>query len=59
MTGMEPIETNCQPLEDSFQYDLSGPLWEQYFQRTRKSVRFPRNYKEVSALDSDLRITEP
>lgn len=34
-------------------YDLTSPLWKDYFQRTRKNVRFPRNYKEISALDPD------
>lgn len=35
-------------------YDMSSPLWDSYFRRVRKNVRFPRNYKVVSVLDSDL-----
>jgi hypothetical protein len=31
-------------------YDFSGPLWNKYFNETRKKVRFPRGYKEVSSL---------
>jgi hypothetical protein len=32
-------------------YNFSSPLWDRYFKRTREGVRFPRNYKDVSALD--------
>lgn len=31
-------------------YDFSGPLWQKYHAQTRKKVRFPRGYKEVSLL---------
>jgi hypothetical protein len=31
-------------------YDFSGPLWEEYFKKTRQHVRFPRGYKEVSLI---------
>lgn len=27
-------------------YDLSTPLWDKYYQKVRRSVRFPRYYKE-------------
>jgi len=37
--------------ENESYYDFSSPLWDQYFKRTRENVRFPRNYKDVSALD--------
>jgi|GEM_PF-2403776 len=33
-------------------YDFSGPLWKKYFNETRKKVRFPRGYKEVSSIRS-------
>ncbi|NNE55902.1 MAG: hypothetical protein HKN32_07775 [Flavobacteriales bacterium] len=29
-------------------YDFSGPLWNKYFEETRKKVKFPRGYKEVN-----------
>jgi hypothetical protein len=32
-------------------YNFSGPLWERYYQETRKKVRFPRGYKDVSIYD--------
>jgi hypothetical protein len=28
-------------------YDMRGPLWEKYFNETRKKVKFPRGYKEL------------
>lgn len=31
-------------------YDFKSPRWEQYFRETRKKVKFPRGYKEVSLL---------
>jgi hypothetical protein len=33
-------------------YDFSGPLWEKYYMETRKKVKFPRGYKEVSSAQS-------
>ena len=36
--------------ETDLLYSLFSPLWDMYYRRTRKSVRFPRNYREVSAL---------
>ncbi len=38
-------------VDSSREYDLSSPLWDNYFRRVRKNVRFPRNYKEVSGLE--------
>ncbi|MDZ4823502.1 MAG: hypothetical protein SH856_08590 [Flavobacteriales bacterium] len=35
------------------EYDFTGPLWNKYFTDTRKSVRFPRGYKEVSMNDCE------
>lgn len=32
-------------------YNFSGPLWDQYYKETRKKVRFPRGYKDVSIYD--------
>ena len=29
-------------------YDFNGPLWSDYYERTRKTVKFPRGYKEVT-----------
>ena len=31
-------------------YDFSSPKWERYYRETRKKVKFPRGYKEVSLL---------
>jgi hypothetical protein len=36
-------------------YDFTGPLWQQYHAKTRKKVRFPRGYKEVSLLTKGSR----
>ncbi len=47
-----PITTSVEA-RTSTDYDFQSPLWDNYFQRTRKQVRFPRNYKEVSALDPE------
>lgn len=27
-------------------YDLSTPLWHKYYEQVRKSIRFPRYYKQ-------------
>lgn len=40
---------NIQQDQDGM-YNFYSPLWDQYFRNTRERVRFPRNYKEVSAL---------
>ncbi|MCB0761053.1 MAG: hypothetical protein KDC12_05970 [Flavobacteriales bacterium] len=32
-------------------YNFHSPLWDQYFKETRKKVRFPRGYKDVSIYD--------
>jgi len=32
-------------------YDFSGPLWEKYYKETRRNVKFPRGYKDVSLFD--------
>ena len=37
-------------------YDFSGPLWRKYYEATRRNVRFPRGYKEVSLFDEDLTL---
>lgn len=35
-------------------YDFSGPLWSNYFHKTRSNARFPRSFREVfSVEDSD------
>jgi hypothetical protein len=39
------------PVSEEDLYNFSTPLWDKYFYHTRQHVRFPRNYKEVSALD--------
>lgn len=41
-----PLPTDTDGL-----YDFQSPLWDKYFRAVRGKVRFPRNYKEVSALD--------
>jgi hypothetical protein len=38
------------PSASSGIYDFSSPNWEKYFRETRKTVKFPRGYKEVSLL---------
>lgn len=36
-------------------YDFSGPLWSNYFRKTRSNARFPRGYREVFSIeDSEL-----
>lgn len=39
-------------------YDFSGPLWEKYFQKTRKNARFPRGYREVNTFQYYKRNSE-
>jgi|GEM_PF-2944329 len=50
---MELPTTASVERHTSIDYDFQSPLWDNYFQRIRKHVRFPRNYKEVSAVDPD------
>lgn len=50
-TNFFQMSTLAANLENDTYYDFSSPLWDQYFKRTRENVRFPRNYKDVSALD--------
>lgn len=33
-------------------YDFSGPLWEKYYKETRRTVKFPRGYKEVNLFNN-------
>jgi len=40
---------NSQSVREAW-YDFTGPLWEDYWKRTRKTVKFPRGYKEVSSV---------
>jgi hypothetical protein len=28
-------------------YDLNTPIWNRYYQRVRKTIRFPRYYKKA------------
>jgi hypothetical protein len=46
------VQQHTVSQEQDFLYDFSGPLWERYFKSTRKQVRFPRNYKEVTIYSS-------
>ena len=50
-TNLFHMSTLSVSVEKDSHYDFSSPLWDQYFKRTRENVRFPRNYKDVSALD--------
>lgn len=52
-TNTFQMSTVVATRENETHYDFSSPLWDQYFKRTRENVRFPRNYKDVSALDCD------
>ncbi len=37
-------------------YDFSGPLWEKYYKETRRNVKFPRGYKDVSLFDDLIEV---
>jgi hypothetical protein len=52
-TNTIDMSTAVASHENDTYYDFSSPLWDQYFKRTRENVRFPRNYKDISALDCD------
>jgi hypothetical protein len=36
-----------RPEEDNAIYDMRTPLWSRYYERLRKSIRFPRYYKKA------------
>ena len=36
-----------RPEEDNAIYDTGTPLWSRYYDRLRKSIRFPRYYKKA------------
>jgi hypothetical protein len=46
------LQTPNLQVETEHIYDFYSPLWDRYFKSTRKHVRFPRNYKEVSVFSS-------
>jgi hypothetical protein len=52
------LQNPAFPVDTENIYDFSSPLWDRYFKATRKHVRFPRNYKEVSVFSAaaDLEI---
>jgi hypothetical protein len=50
-TRVMTVQHQSLPTDSEALYNFESPLWSKYFHATRKHVRFPRNYKEVSALD--------
>lgn len=46
------LQSPSIPVDTENIYDFSSPLWDRYFKATRKHVRFPRNYKEVSVFSA-------
>lgn len=34
-------------------YDFSSPLWSKYYNEIRKTVKFPRGYREISMLTEE------
>ena len=42
-----PKPEQARPEEDSAIYDMRTPLWSRYYDRLRKSIRFPRYYKKA------------
>lgn len=50
------METNRSKAKGRFEdpYDFSGPLWKKYFEETRSKARFPRGYKEVFSVDTQV-----
>lgn len=45
-----PVHSADKPSKDSVEqmvYTVETPKWRQYYQRVRKTIRFPRYYKKT------------